>query len=335
MNMRRTALGLMLIALAGGGGLACARIVRKSDTSSALPQLVLYGNVDFRQISLAFNDGERITDVFVEEGERVSKGQCVAAIDTRRLDRSIGQAQAQVSAQRQILDRLRSGSRPEEIAQARATLESARVEAANARQQYGHFKEAQKGAVTQRDIENSKAALDVAEARVIVAQKALDLAVAGPRHEEIAEADARLRGLEAQVGLLREQLADARLYAPCDAVVLSRALEPGEMAAPQRPVVILGVTGRKWIRAYVGEPNVGRVQLCAAASVVVDSHPERRFHGGVSFVSAVAEFTPRAVQTEELRTSLVYEVRIAVFDPHDELRLGMPATVSLDADGRT
>jgi HlyD family secretion protein len=188
------------------------------------------------------------------------------------------------------------------------------------------------GTVSERDIENAKAALDVAEARVVVAQKALDLTVAGPRQEEIAEAEARLQGFEAQVGLLREQLVDSRLFAPCDAVVLSRLLEPGEMATPQRPVLTLAITGRKWIRAYVSEPDVGRAPLCAAASVSLDGFPGRRFSGGISFISATAEFTPRSVQTEELRTSLVYEVRIAVDDPRDELRLGMPATVSVDSN---
>jgi len=69
-----------------------------------------------------------------------------------------------------------------------------------------------------------------------------------------------------------------------------------------------------------------------AATVAVDSFPNRRFDGWVGFISPVAEFTPKAVQTEELRTSLVYEVRVFVKDPSDELRLGMPATVYLSTD---
>ena len=71
-----------------------------------------------------------------------------------------------------------------------------------------------------------------------------------------------------------------------------------------------------------------------AAFVVVDSFPERRFEGWVGFVSPVAEFTPKTVQTEELRTSLVYEIRVFVKDPADEVRLGMPATVHLPLDQR-
>jgi HlyD family secretion protein len=82
----------------------------------------------------------------------------------------------------------------------------------------------------------------------------------------------------------------------------------------------------------VSESNLGKIHEGMTAAVVVDSFPQRRFEGWVGFISPVAEFTPKTVQTEELRTSLVYEVRVFVKDPSDELRLGMPATVYLNAD---
>jgi HlyD family secretion protein len=104
------------------------------------------------------------------------------------------------------------------------------------------------------------------------------------------------------------------------------------MASPQKPVFSLAITDPKWVRAYVSEPDLGKVHPGAAASVAVDSSPDHRFDGWVGFISPVAEFTPKAVQTVELRTSLVYEVRVFVKDPSDELRLGMPATVYLPLD---
>src|SRR5436305_589828 len=166
-------------------------------------------------------------------------------------------------------------------------------------------------------------------ARLRFNQKALDLAVAGPRKEEILEAEARLRAAEAQLAFLRQQLADAVLVAPANTVVRTRLMEPGEMSSPQKPVFSLAVTDPKWIRAYVSEPDLGKVQPGTTASVMVDSFPEQRFDGWVGFISPVAEFTPKSVQTSELRTSLVYEVRVFVNDPSDILRLGMPATVYL------
>ncbi|HEY7491592.1 MAG TPA: efflux RND transporter periplasmic adaptor subunit [Candidatus Tectomicrobia bacterium] len=327
-------------------------------------ELALHGNVDLRQIALPFNNSERIADVLVQEGDRVRQGQVLARLDTRRLEpqvaqaeaqvaaqqqvvarlrrgsrpEEIAQAEAQVTAQQQIVARLRRGSRPEEIAQARANVESAQADAANARLQYERFKTLRErsagGAISQQDVDNARAALDVAEARLVVAQKTLALAVAGPRQEEVAEAEARLRATEAQLALLRQALVDAQLVAPVDAVVRTRLLEPGEMASPQKPVFSLAITNPKWVRAYVSEPDLGQVHPGMAASVTVDSFPEQRFDGWVGFISPVAEFTPKTVQTEELRTSLVYEVRVFVQDPVDMLRLGMPATVYLPLEQR-
>ncbi|HEX2929785.1 MAG TPA: efflux RND transporter periplasmic adaptor subunit, partial [Candidatus Binatia bacterium] len=181
-------------------------------------------------------------------------------------------------------------------------------------------------AVRQQDVDNAKAALQVAEARLVVNQRALELAVAGPRKEDVAENEARLRANEAQAALLRQQLADSQLLAPVDAVVRTRVMEPGEMASPQKAVFSLAITDPKWVRVYVSEPDLGKVRSGTAAQVAVDSFPKHRFEGWVGFISPVAEFTPKSVQTEELRSSLVYEVRIFVKDPADELRLGMPAS---------
>ena len=187
--------------------------------------------------------------------------------------------------------------------------------------------------MSQQDLDNAKAALDVAEAKLAVNQKALDLAVAGPRQEDIAQAEAELRADEAQAAFLREQLADTTLVAPSEAVVRTRLMEPGEMASPQKPVFSLAVINPKWVRAYVAEADLGKLRMGMPASIAIDSFPDQRFRGWVGFVSPVAEFTPKNVETEELRTSLVYEVRVFVKDPSDQLHLGSPATVSIAING--
>ena len=163
-------------------------------------------------------------------------------------------------------------------------------------------------------------------------EKSLDLMLIGPRVEEIAEAEARLRGNEAQLAYLRQLLKDAELVAPDNAIVRTRLMEPGELASPQRPVFSLAIISPKWVRAYVSEKYLGLVRQKMKATISVDTFPNRVFDGWVGFISPVAEFTPKTVQTEDLRTSLVYEVRVFVTDPNDELRLGMPATVHLPRD---
>jgi len=324
---RRLALaiaGLVVIAVAGGLAYWLTRPPKQAD------RLVLYGNVDLRQVDLAFNDSQRIATVLVQEGDVVHKGEVLAKLDTSRIEPQVAQAAAQVAAQRAVVERLHNGSRPEEIAQARANLASAKADAADARLVYDRqtFLLA-KAATTQQNLDNAKAALDVADAKVEVNQKALDLAVAGPRVEDVMQGEAQLRADQAQWALLCQQLADATLQAPAEGVIRSRLLEPGDMASPQKPVFSIAIMDPKWVRAYVSEPDLGKVRPGMKAYVMVDGFPTERFAGWVGFLSPVAEFTPKTVQTEELRTSLVYEVRVFVTDKADVLRLGMPATVYL------
>jgi HlyD family secretion protein len=320
---------VVVFAVGAGGWLAWWLIPRHK----AVDQLDLHGNVDLRQVNLPFNDNERIAAVLVQEGDRVQKGQVLARLDTSRLEPQVAQMEAQAGAQRAIVERFHNGNRPEEIAEARANLQSAVADAANARRQYQRLVNAARSSsgrdVSQTDLDNAKAATEMADAKVAVNEKALELEVIGPRKEDVAQAEAQLRDDDAQVALMRRKLADAQLVAPCAATVRSRLMEPGEMASPQTPVFSLAITDPKWIRAYVDEPDLGNVHPGMAATVTTDSFPDRPLDGWVGFISPMAEFTPKDVQTEELRTSLVYEIRVFVKDPGDELRLGMPATVHL------
>jgi HlyD family secretion protein len=317
----------LLVVVGSAGGFTWWWFVHKSGTPG---EISLHGNVDLRQVALPFNNNERIAAVLVQEGDRVHKGQLLAHLDTSRLEPQVAQAAAQVAAQRAVVDRLHHGSRAEEIAQARANLESAKADALNARRQFERKKELLgKNVASQQDADAAEAAAGVADARVEVNQKALDLAVIGPRQEDIEQAEAQLRGNESQLAYLRQQLADAELRAPLDSVVRSRLMEPGEMASPQRPVFSLAIIDPKWVRTYVSERDLGKAHMGMRAVVTVDSFPGRQFEGWIGFVSPVAEFTPKAVETEELRTSLLYEVRVFVKDPGNDLPLGMPATVRL------
>jgi HlyD family secretion protein len=245
----------------------------------------------------------------------------------------VAKAEADVAAQQQVVDRLHHGNRPEEIAQARANVDAAAADAANARAQYERLRtlsDSSSGrAVSRQDMDAAKAALDNADAKLAVNHKALALQLAGPRKEDVAQGDAQLRADQAQLALLQQQLKDANLLAPLDAVVRSRIVEPGEISSPQKTAFTLAIIDPKWVRAYVGEPDLGSVHEGMSAAVTVDAFSGRSFSGWVGFISPVAEFTPKSVETTELRSSLVYEIRVFVHDPGDELRLGMPATVHL------
>ena len=276
--MRRVMpLAVLVVLILGAGALAWWYTHREQGP----PELTLYGNVDLREVDLAFNNNERIAAVLVREGDRVARGQIVAKVDTSRL--------------------------VPQVAQAAANVELAKVDVANDGRQYDRLlllARASSGrGVSKQDLDNAKAALDGAVARQNVN--------------------------EAQLALLQQQLKDADLVAPVNATVRSRIMEPGEMASPQRAVLSLAITDPKWVRVYVAEPDLPKVHPGMTGCVTVDGYPNRSFAGWVGFISPVAEFTPKTIETTELRTSLVYELRMFVNDPGDVLRLGMPATVHL------
>lgn len=230
--------------------------------------------------------------------------------------------------------RLRNGSRPEEIAQARDRFIAAQADAVRAAQDLARLQgiaaSTQGRGVSKQDLDRARTGLQAARAQAAAQQEALRLAELGPRKEDVAAARAQRDAAQAQLALLQYEIGQGVLRAPADAVVRSRLLEPGDMATPQRPVFALALTRPKWVRVYVSEADLGRIKPGMPASVFTDSHPDQPIAGKVGYIASVAEFTPKAVQTQELRTSLVYEVRVRVDDKSDVLRLGQPATVRLD-----
>ncbi len=185
-------------------------------------------------------------------------------------------------------------------------------------------------AISKQMLDDADARLKAAKGTLDNAQAAYDLAAIGPREEEIRRAEGQLQALEANLALQEYNLEQTQLIAPVDGVIRSRLLEVGDMAAPSKPVFLMTTSEKKWIRAYISEKRLGEVKPGMKAKVTIDSFPDKPLTGEVGYISDTAEFTPKTVQTEELRTSLLYEVRIYVDDPENTLRMGMPATITFD-----
>lgn len=293
--------------------------------------LTLYGNVDIRTAQLAFDGEAIVTAMRVEEGARVRPGDVLATLDDSRIRAELQEARAQAAAQEAAVRRLETGTRKQEIEQARARVASVEARLANADQNLRRITAAAAtGASSQQDLDAAHAQVRVEDAALNEARQALALALEGFREEDIQEGRARLEASRARVRVLQDRIAHTELLAPSAGTIRSRLMEPGDYATRGRVAYSLAITDPKWIRAYVPEPSLGRVRHGARAWVTSDSFPSRTFQGWVGFISPVAEFTPKPVETTELRTQLVYEVRVYVKDPGDELRLGMPTTVIVD-----
>lgn len=291
----------------------------------------IYGTVDIRDASLAFNEQERVEAVLVEEGMRVTKGQFLAKLRTTKLEAAIRELKAQIAAQQATVAKLETGSRPQEIGQARAEVLAARTRVDNASRTVTRLKATSRsGASSIQNYDDANAQLKVEQAQLSASQKALDLLIEGPRKEDIAAARHQREALGASLDQLKIRLDDMTLTAPADGIIQSRILEQGELAGPSKPAFILALCDPKWIRAYIPEPMLGKINLGMTAQVFTDTLPGQPLDGWVGFISPVAEFTPRAVATEDLRTQLVYETRVFVQDPKDILRLGTPVTVAIN-----
>jgi HlyD family secretion protein len=329
MNIKVLRIAIPLLALAAAGAWFW-HVHRQAEADG---RLHLYGNIDMREVDLAFNGSERIARMLVEEGDRVHKGQLLAELTTTGFAAIADRAAAQVAAQQAIVDRMLAGSRPEDIRRARADLAAAQAEAEDAARTFARLHAlSAKNLASKQQADNAATAAKAAHERVKAAAELLHLAVLGPRREDIAAAQAQLKADQAQLALANYQLSNARLYAPTDGIIRNRILEPGDMAAPLRPVYTLAITDPLWVRAYVPETVLGRIRPGMAATVETDSFPGKHYRGWVGYISPTAEFTPQSVQTEQMRTQLVYQARVFVCSGQGQLRLGMPATVTIGLD---
>jgi HlyD family secretion protein len=321
-------LALLIVLWLAVGQAACSD---QDDTRATGEALTLYGNVDIREVQLAFQDGGRLLRLHVDEGAVVQAGQLVAELDPERFQLEVERLTGEVNAQAAVLAELHNGSRPQEIEQAKAGLDGARASLKEARL---NFDRKQVLLVTNRisrqEVDSAKARVETLEAAVQSAEDTLSLIAEGPRQEDIRAAEARLQAMTAARNLATRRLTDCRLLAPSAGVIRSRILEPGAMAAAGAPVFTLALTDPLWVRAYVNEPDLGRVREGMVVDIHTDSYPDKTYKGWIGFIASTAEFTPKTVETTELRTKLVYRARVFACDPDRELRLGMPVTVSVD-----
>ena len=270
---------IFLFLLVAGGVLGYFSYKRASVKKPTSGLIVLYGNVDIRELTLGFRVAGRIESMLKEEGDRVEPGELLARIDSKPFEDELAVREAQIRE-------IEAG-----LLNAEKNLERRRSLLKNKSLSKSDFDEA--------------------------------LAV----RDELA---ARLDTVKAQRTLSLTSLSDAELSSPSSGTVLTRVREPGSVVAAGEIVYTVSLDSPVWVRAWLDEPDLGRVRLGQRVRATTDSGGV--YEAKIAFISPKAEFTPRAVETTTLRTDLVYRLRIVIPKPDDGLRQGMPVTLELLED---
>jgi HlyD family secretion protein len=292
----------------------------------------LSGNVDVHQVELAFRVSGRISAVKVQEGDKVSAGQVLAELDPVPFRTDVDSAKADVAQAQAQLDKTRRGFRVEEVVQARANVAQRAADVENARVTLQRQEQlVASGLVTHQQIDDAQARVHMSEAALAAARGQLALELHGSRIEDIETQEAMLASAQARLEKAQTALSDATLLAPSNGIISVRARELGAIVQAGQTVYTLTLNDPVWIRAYVAQPRLGRIKPGMSVEVTIDSMPGKQYGGTVGFISPEAEFTPKTVQTEQVRDDLVYRIRVIASDPDNVFRQGMPVTVLIPA----
>ncbi len=255
---RRVTVVLVLLAVAVG----LVLLYRLVPTSGERPgRLQLSGNIEVTDAEVSFRIPGHVRERLVREGERVARGAVVARLESADLEHEVALRQAEAANARALLAEMTAGYRAEEVAQVRAAHAQASAELSRAESDW-HRQQAlfEQGLVTAREAEAARTTFEVAQGRTREARERLGMLSKGYRPEQVDQARARLQQAEEALALARTRLGYATLAAPMDGVVLAENVEPGEFVAAGTPVVTLGVLDPVWLRAYIGETDLGRVE---------------------------------------------------------------------------
>jgi HlyD family secretion protein len=319
-------IAIFALALAGAGVWYARTRLRSSDEGI----LQLHGNVDIREVNLGFRVSGRLQEVLRDEGDAVKAGETLARMDDEPYRRDVEESRGQVGSLRARLALLEAGNRPQEIAQARAQVREREVTAANAERLYKRQEQLfQNRTVSIQERDDAEANYREAEARLKSTREQLNLLESGFRVEEIAQAKGDVARAEATLASAELRVTDTTLKSPADGVILTRAQEPGAILQAGTTVLTVSLQQPVWVRAYIEERDLGRIHPGMKTEIHTDSHPDKAYSGRIGYISPRAEFTPKNVETTELRTSLVYRFRVVVDNADEGLRQGMPVTAKI------
>ncbi len=292
---------------------------------AAIPGIHASGHIEATEVRLAAKVGGKLAELPFQEGDRVKAGATVARLDTTDSERELERARAEAAAADARLRLLLAGARREDIDRARAELARVEAEISGARLDLERLEGlADRGSATLKARDDARTRMAVLTSQRAAVAAELAKLEAGSRPEDIDQARAQKAAAEAMAAVIEQRIADATVLAPRDGVITSRATEPGEVLAPGALLEVLSDLEHPWLTVYVDQPSLSKIRLGDAATVRVDGQAAS-YEGRVTFVSDVAEFTPKNVQTPEERAKLVFKVKVGLENREGVFKSGMPA----------
>ncbi len=284
------------------------------------------GNIETTEVDVGFKVSGRVVSRFFEEGDWVDQGKVLAKLDDEDLRNRLEVARATLMSAQARLSKLLAGSRPEEIRQAEAELNQAKFDLENKETQNERMKSLfERKVVPKETSDNAEAAFKIAKATFERAKENYLLVKEGPRKEDIEDARAQVDQARASVKLNETQLSYTTLYSPISGVVLVKSGEIGEVVNPGTSILTMADVENVWLKAYIPETNLSQVKWGQEVIVTTDLQPKKEYKGRISFISSQAEFTPKQIQTEKERVTLVYRIKVDISNKNHELKPGMPA----------
>lgn len=327
--MKRVVWITLLVIVAGAAWLLYSgKLSRRTATN----EIKLSGNIEAHESLVAFKVPGRIVDLPVEEGQSVPAGQLLARLDNDDYRRQLEVDQATERVRGSQLNLSLAGARMQDIEAAHQSVLDAEADLAQKKKDFDRYDDLyKKDEVTGQTCDQAETAVVRAQAAYERQQQIYNELLEGTRKEQISVDRASLHQAREAVGVSRIRLDYTKLNAPFSGVVLVRQAELGEVVSPGTPVVTLADLDHIWVRVYLPETDLGKLRFGQTVSVATDTYPGKRYQGRVSFISSEAEFTPKSVQTEKERVTLVYRVKVDIDNPTHELKPGMPADVFFSA----
>ena len=315
---------LIVIIAAAVAGLVYYLLTRDKEDKGNF--IKVSGNIEATEVDVGFKVPGRIVSRFFEEGDWIDQGKVLAKLDDEDLRNRLEVARATLMSAQARLGKLLAGSRPEEIRQAEANLHQAQFDLKNKQTQYERMKGLyERGVISKEAFDNAETGFKVAQAAVQVATETYQLVKEGPRKEDIEDARAQADQARASVKLNETQLSYTTLYSPISGVVLVKSGEIGEVVNPGTSILTIADVENVWLKAYIPETDLSKVKWGQDVIVTTDLRPQKEYRGRISFISSQAEFTPKQIQTEKERVTLVYRIKVDIPNKDRELKPGMPA----------